>query len=101
MWLAAIRLGWAANYGEIAMRHLLWLLALTGCAMPASISQTKLEPYHITNYAARPLDPTNCGTPDDPQLCGLSPAPRPKFTVRIEVLDDDDIPPMDVVISQQ
>jgi hypothetical protein len=49
----------------LAMHRVAWLLLLAGCA-PASNPTTPSEPVA---YVAGPLQPSNCGTPDQPASC--------------------------------
>jgi hypothetical protein len=69
------------------MRHLIWLAVIVAStqvvptAMAQSDSGTKGGTYNAgpggapsPDYRADQLNPTNCGTPDDPKPCG--PMPR-------------------------
>jgi hypothetical protein len=69
------------------MRHLIWIAALAALsqAAPAAYAQsdggTKGGKYNAgavggppSGYNADTLNPTNCGTPDDPKPC--APMPR-------------------------
>src|SRR5690242_5743160 len=52
----------------LAMYRIAWLLLLAGC-VPASRVTAPPELPELSAYAARPLRPSNCGTPDEPASC--------------------------------
>jgi hypothetical protein len=56
-----------------------WLLLLTGC-VPAPNPTTQSEPV---TYVARPLQPSNCGTPDEPASCKQRKQPQREHGGRI------------------
>lgn len=60
--------------------RLLLLLLLAGCTIPSAdpTADRDTEPLHITNYAALPLRPLNCGTPYDFRICPLPVRPEIK-----------------------
>jgi hypothetical protein len=51
--------------GRFAMLRIAWLLLLAGC-VPATNPTARSE---LDAYVARPLRPSNCGTPDQPISC--------------------------------
>jgi hypothetical protein len=51
--------------GRFAMLRIAWLLLLAGC-VPATNPTARSE---LDAYVARPLPPSNCGTPDQPISC--------------------------------
>jgi len=68
------------------MRHLIWITALVALTQyaPSAHAQsdqgTKAGSYDAgpigsppASFHADQLDPTNCGTPDDPKPCGRMP----------------------------
>jgi hypothetical protein len=48
------------------MHRIAFLLLLAGCVPPASNLTARWE---LDAYVARPLQPSNCGTPDRPLSC--------------------------------
>ncbi len=56
---------WGFPEGTLAMHRIAWLLLLAGY-VPASNSTNRSEPVA---YVARPLQPSNCGTPNQPTSC--------------------------------
>jgi hypothetical protein len=56
-----------------------WLLLVTGC-VPAPDPTTQSEPVA---YVARPLQPSNCGTPDEPASCKQRKQPQREQEGRI------------------
>jgi hypothetical protein len=58
------------------MRQVIWLALLVPLASPAAFAQTQTPagstPAPAVSTSAQ-LDPTNCGTPDEPKLCGPMP----------------------------
>lgn len=72
------RPGRAFPQRTLAMHRVAWLLLLVGCVQAPDVA----APPELSAYVARPLHPSNCGTPDRPISC-IRRMPQREQEVRI------------------